>query len=106
MRCRFLISSLAGIAILAATATSPAEVVHLTEHTVADAGRTRVIAFLVVTPPPADQELPCEVADPDVLEIVGPATIGAGRPCSGARARNDAGARSAFVLARPLRSAG
>ena len=79
MRCRFLISSLAGIAILAATATSRAEVVHLTERTVADAGRTRVIAFSVSTPPQTDQELPCEVADPDVLELVGPATIGAGR---------------------------
>ncbi len=79
MRCRILIWSLAGIAILTATATSPAEVVHLTEHTVAEVGRTRVIAFSMATGPQTDQELPCEVADADVLEIAGPATIGAGR---------------------------
>ena len=87
MRCRYLISSLAGIAILMATAASPAEGIHLTEHTVADAGRTRVIAFSVATPPQTDRELLCEVADSDVLEIAGPATIGAGRPIGYVRVR-------------------
>jgi hypothetical protein len=59
-------------------AGAEAEVRHLSQRTVAEAGRTRVIAFEVASPPAQDLVLPATCDDEAVLRIVRPARVTAG----------------------------
>jgi len=52
---------------------------HLTDLTVAEAGRTRVIAFRVSPAPTDDMTVPVAVADPAVLTVVGDPVVMAGQ---------------------------
>jgi hypothetical protein len=64
-----------------------AAVTHLAPRTVAERGRTRVIAFAVEPVSGADRALTTTVADPGVLELVRPGAVGAGAAVGYAQVR-------------------
>ncbi|MCP3902127.1 MAG: DUF1800 family protein [Planctomycetes bacterium] len=77
-----VLSSIVASAVLAGAEAEPEAAVrhveHLTEVTVAEAGRGRVIAFRVSAAPDEDLALPASVADPAVLVVTGEALVAAG----------------------------
>lgn len=76
-----------GSVVAAESAAANVRVEHLTERTVADAGRTRVIAFHVVPAPAENLVLDATVTDSSVLEIAREATVAAGRSIGYVRVR-------------------
>lgn len=84
--------------LLAAAAPASPGVRPLGPRTIAEVGRTRVIAFRVEPPATTDRAVATSVSDPDVLSIRRPAFAGAGAPIGYVRVRGESPGHATLTI--------
>ncbi len=91
---------IAGVTLLlAGVVAADSPIGHFAPRTVAEVGRTRIIAIRVDPPLPSDRTLPATVSDPAVLSIVRPAFAGAGATVGYIRVRGETPGRATLDVA-------